>query len=817
MDLDTLSLRDILGCYECRQYVGTKNENGWHFVMVTLAPLSAVKNMGEAPLKWITRAGPSWSLTPSESRESLAVGTDCPYFKSGHTCCKVSQIDGELILHGPHNERFYRVGDLPPERQPNSADVAALEEPRALTIRGTRGACKRDARMSAFIMPLPHKDCHWMDLAYLAAIPASSRANGRQPVVIAPFSDSCINDDAVEDYLRRLEPNAVKLCESNGGNPLRIQLDGPTIDVSRETYLDLEVATISLAKEWSVAESIVLVSSTNYANAVLASSFASRIDAPIFYIEEKMSDAVIRTIESLCPVQVFVIGDVSEVSLQAVVTHLRTATDVIDCLRSNGYSLDYVAIFNPNDRCGGISQKLSLTAPLYTTRREGLAIPLPEVPIIPNASDAKDAVMLSIGFLQSVFDCIGKLPEHLALVGSFDVVPVWQTDSDINGCKNFAVTDIPYGQPALEKHFREIAVGRIFTDCICSGSLLAARTVTYELLKDGTWDTSFIECGAWGFPELRPLLQNAGFAEPRHLLERQIEVTSHLEVAAILHKDHSGADGLGNAINTSTATLYAPAILLSRGCHAAGIDEKNPSVAGRMLGRGAVAYVGSPRSPSSANTFTEIAFWNALLLEDMTIGQAMRAAFNKATTNWLDKGAIGRYCLENEVLLGDPALRFTVPGPPRVSAAVAKLEGDVVTVSGPGEWAVLPIVPDQLKEWKYKGSLFTCAGPGAEPETHWCGEGYDRQTLYFSVALTLPPNVEATSILGFETSELKDDGEEVTSSNDVKHWWSGRCCQHVAADGTRSLHWRIRLLDYDQCTGHIKRQLKTARFRLVKP
>ena len=50
------------------------------------------------------------------------------------------------------------------------------------------------------------------------------------------------------------------------------------------------------------------------------------------------------------------------------------------------------------------------------------------------------------------------------------------------------------------------------------------------------------------------------------------------------------SDGLGNAIDTSTATLYAPAVLVSRGCHAAGIDETAPCVAGRMLGRGAVAY-----------------------------------------------------------------------------------------------------------------------------------------------------------------------------------------------------------------------------------
>ena len=50
-----------------------------------------------------------------------------------------------------------------------------------------------------------------------------------------------------------------------------------------------------------------------------------------------------------------------------------------------------------------------------------------------------------------------------------------------------------------------------------------------------------VECGKWGFPELRPAFRTAGFEPPEHLLQAGIHAAGVLEVAAILHKDHSGS------------------------------------------------------------------------------------------------------------------------------------------------------------------------------------------------------------------------------------------------------------------------------------
>ena len=257
---------------------------------------------------------------------------------------------------------------------------------------------------------------------------------------------------------------------------------------------------------------------------------------------------------------------------------------------------------------------------------------------------------------------------HLALVGAFDVIPTERRPSLFDvPTREWPVTDIPYGETD-EDLFRDIAVGRIFTDNLYRGSLLSARTATYELLRDGQWENKFLETGLWGFDELRDIMLNVGFEPPRHLTEQEIEQSRSLEASAILHKDHSHCTVLGHAFTVRTEALYAPAVVLSRGCSVAGLDlvsNDSQTVPGNMLGRGAIAFVGAPRNSIAGNTVTEVAFFNHML-DGLTLGQAMRAGFNNATVHYLDenRGAGMRHVLDNEMLFGDQGLPSTYPRHP---------------------------------------------------------------------------------------------------------------------------------------------------------
>jgi len=244
---------------------------------------------------------------------------------------------------------------------------------------------------------------------------------------------------------------------------------------------------------------------------------------------------------------------------------------------------------------------------------------------------------------------------------------------------------------------------------------------------------------------------------------------------------------------------------MSRGCSVAGIDlvpVGTPTVPGKMLGRGAVAFIGAPRNSIAGNTVTEVAFFNALL-QGETLGQAMRSAFNNATVHYLDEGedAGMRYVLDNEMLFGDPGLRFHVPAEPVTAPAHATLAEDVLTVAGPAQWTQVQFVPDQLAEWNYEGDLFMYVGPGAEPKTYWSGQ-YDNEDLYYTVGTRLPP--------GFMVGSLVDMAPRAAPLG-----WHGRHYVDVHQDDTSTLRFRVRLLDYDMQTGMIRDRVDQASYRLA--
>ena len=643
---------------------------------------------------------------------------------------------------------------------------------------------------TVFMLPIAQGQADWRDLAFLALVPASAHANNGRPVVIALREGAPLGDSA-EDFLRRFEPSRAVIY---GAPSVTVE----TEIVERPALTDLTTATVSAAAAWETADRVVLAPEDDYGHAVMASSLAALLDAPLFFVGSARAPAVDVELARLSPSEILVVGDADAAPEGSV--SVTSADEVIEWLAEQGIDLDYVAVVNPNDRTGGRSQKLSLTAPVYTARHDGLVVATASA-IPPDPATGRE-LGKTLRFLQGRYETLGHHPEHLALVGSFDVIPVNRTNSlfDVPE-REWPVNDLPYGE-LDDDPFREIAVGRIFTDSIYRGSLLAARSVTYEMLMDGTWENRFIESGLWGFDELRAIMLNVGFEPPAHLTEAQINQNATLEASAILHKDHSHCTVLGNAFDVSTPALYAPAVVLSRGCSVAGLDLVETAAAtvpGRMLGRGAIAFVGAPRNSIAGNTVTEVAFFNHVLA-GQTLGQAMRSGFNNATVHYLDEGqdAGMRYVLDNEMLFGDPGLRFHVPSAPMTALATATRDGDVVTVTGPEEWTQVQFVPEQLAEWNYEGDLFMYVGPGAEPKTYWSGR-YDNEDLYYTVALPLESPVRGLSQMDVVAAPLG---------------WRGGHYLDTHQDGTHTLRWRVRLLDYGMETGVIAGQVDRAEFRL---
>jgi hypothetical protein len=98
--LDVVPPPSIEGEYENHLYDGG-GKNNWHYVTIT--------QVSQDTYRWENRAGASWTLFATDDPQTLRVGSDCPYYGSGHTRASVAVVDGRVVsISGPWNETYDR-------------------------------------------------------------------------------------------------------------------------------------------------------------------------------------------------------------------------------------------------------------------------------------------------------------------------------------------------------------------------------------------------------------------------------------------------------------------------------------------------------------------------------------------------------------------------------------------------------------------------------------------------------------------------------------------------------------------------------------
>ena len=106
------------------------NKNNWHYVKITI--VDAARGI----YKWTNRAKVSWTLTLRQgSKDTLIVGKECPYWKSGHKEAKLTYEGGRVVaIAGPHGEIYRVAGGSKPAPKP-----APRTEPTKLFKQGFLG------------------------------------------------------------------------------------------------------------------------------------------------------------------------------------------------------------------------------------------------------------------------------------------------------------------------------------------------------------------------------------------------------------------------------------------------------------------------------------------------------------------------------------------------------------------------------------------------------------------------------------------------------------------------------------------------------
>jgi len=220
-------------------------------------------------------------------------------------------------------------------------------------------------------------DAAWQDMAYLAAVPAGTKANGGKGAVVALPASGAIDREAA-DYLRRYKPMSVFTLGGAVKAPAKAAGQWKAL-----VGKNAQDAACAVARTfWQASDTAVLCRDDDYASALVASTLAGRLRVPLLYGDETgVSANTGNTLKKLGVGKVIVIGSAGKATaglkkLGATVTELADAKGVLGWMRKNKHAVTYVAAVNPTDRTATIIKKLSLAAPLLAAGRGGMVVPL---------------------------------------------------------------------------------------------------------------------------------------------------------------------------------------------------------------------------------------------------------------------------------------------------------------------------------------------------------------------------------------------------------------------------------------------------------
>jgi len=397
------------------------------------------------------------------------------------------------------------------------------------------------------------------------------------------------------------------------------------------------------------------------------------------------------------------------------------------------------------------------------------------------------------GRLQSHYQALGGYPEYLCLLGEPDVIP-----TDLLAKAPDDGEDIPSDQPlanADDDPFLELALGRMVGEDLYSASLAAVRALSYEVLLNGSDASWSGRIGSAGWvSRVESIAEQYGFKIAPHHSGKEGRITDSSplrEVALIVHGAHSWWLEFGGLVEWYSDVLIAPAILESSGCSTMRLDrdELGRSVPERLLRNGALNVTGNLHNGIAQQSLYRSEFWNAVL-QGKSVGQAHRYALNRALLGMMDKGQIDsggdRYQFYNRALFGDPAVRIRIPGTPQERPARAEQDGATVRVYAPQEWMHSRVSPS--KEWNSVFEyLHYSAAANIGIEMCWSHKNRcDMPTYYYTVELRsggAPVDIQRGSPLPDPLA------------------WNGKVWVDEHQDGTRSLFWRVRMLDENIATG----------------
>ncbi|CAJ1374565.1 unnamed protein product [Effrenium voratum] len=635
-----------------------------------------------------------------------------------------------------------------------------------------------------------------------AIIPAAVKSAGEPAILVMQEVEDAVEADFVTQY----RPETTYLWGSASAGSLAGLLGQEVALTASSTC----AASAVLAQHfWHESSEIVVAKCDDYAAALMAAPLAAKHGVPLILVDDQAT--LKSVIDALKVQELFYVGaaawdnsffvqHVSELPTSQVYTTLGKP--------------EYLAIANPSDLQAPIFKGLSAMAPMIASLRgaHGLRVrpasePCPDV----SADAIKQQLKAHIAH---------GMPKYVALVGGPHAVPPHCEIGNFFGEEK--CRDAPYAD-LDEDIFLDVALGRIVARNLASASLLVSRIGNYDYVRDAASEGRFGMGGNLksSADSIRPALTNVGFSKRDTDDTACLHKPFQLQVSAFIHVDHAGAGGMGHSFKYNTKVLLSPSVVSSGGCSTAGFDKLSDpmdSVVLTLLHYGAVAFLGGPRNAITASGLVHAAFWNEIAL-GKSIGEAFVAGWNNVALNHIDQATdaaqkTAEYVMMNIALMGDPAFKLFIPSAPQQRPAeVVQMSNGRLKVTGPQQWTKFKADQSLSDEWNWQGDLYYYGAPGATPQKMWHGSKlHDVEFPYLYARFTTTADV-----VGFKASEVPlplgwtgpdrgrgYPGSAGTSLHEDRH-----------ADGSKTLMWRVRLLDYDCETGEVTGQLADQTYEMI--
>jgi len=218
---------------------------------------------------------------------------------------------------------------------------------------------------TTLLVPLD-KEASWRDMAFLAAVPACYQANSGSPSVIA-LESNCAVGPEINDYLRRYRPDRI-LVLNHGNQPIQT-VAGNTKAIAANSAGETSIALSRTF--WKTSQAVVMCKDDDYGSALLASSIAGLLKAPLLFVSNSLNAEIRR----LGAKELIWIGPNAPADLR-LTNKLEGPIQAMEWTRKRGIRVAYLAAVNPLDRGNYVTRKLSLVGAELAAGRKGMVAPL---------------------------------------------------------------------------------------------------------------------------------------------------------------------------------------------------------------------------------------------------------------------------------------------------------------------------------------------------------------------------------------------------------------------------------------------------------